>query len=60
MTNMIVQQSRSNGMKAGAALFVTALAGIYVWGMLWLPGLGYTGYLTYKWLMYRGKYGMKF
>jgi hypothetical protein len=47
-------------MKAGAALFVTALAGIYVWGMLWLPGLGYTGYLTYKWLMYRGKYGMKF
>ncbi len=60
MSNMIVQQSRSKGMKAGGALLVTALAGIYLWWMLWIPGLGYTGYLTYQWLMHRGKYGMRF
>jgi hypothetical protein len=59
-TSLTVKEARSKGMKAGLALIVTAFAYIYLWSFLWLPVLGYTCYLTYQWLMFRGKYGMRF
>lgn len=57
---MTVSKARSKGLKTGAALVGTILLSVFTWWWLWMPAAGYTGYLGYQWLKYRGKYGMRF
>lgn len=53
-------QAKKKGMFAAAALAGTVVAGFAVGPFLAVPGIVGTGYLTYKWFMYRAKRGMRF
>lgn len=55
------KQAKTKGLIAGAAWGATGLALALGWG--WFPvlvGVGASGYLTYAWLMFRGKWGIRF
>ena len=55
----IKTQARNKGLVAVGALVGSGLL-FWLWWPLGVVGLGATGYLTYKWIMFRAKWGMRF
>lgn len=59
-SSLVKRESTKKGAYAGLAGIGTVLAFVFISPWLGLVGLGGTGYLTYKWLHHRGKWGMRF
>ena len=51
--------SKKGALAVGTGIGTVALS-ILLSPWLWIPGLIATGYLTYDWLRYRGKWGLRF
>lgn len=59
-SSMVKRESTKKGLVAGAAGVGTAVLLVSGWTFFGVVGLAGTGYLTYKWLAHRGKWGMRF
>jgi hypothetical protein len=64
MTTSLIErdkaEAKKKGMFAAAAWGGTVLLGIAASPILWLPAAVGSGYLTYKWFMFRAKRGIRF
>ncbi len=57
---LVKSKSNKKGLKAGAAMGVTAALFAFTPWFFGLGGLAVTGYYAYDWLKYRGKWGIRF
>jgi len=53
-------EARKKGMLAVGALGGTVLFAVAGWPIMTVAGLAGTGYLTWKWFVFRAKRGMRF
>jgi len=54
------KKAARKGTWAGLAAVGTAASFVFLPWWLGVAGLGATGYFTYKWLKFRGNWGMRF
>ena len=59
-TSLTRKKAQKKGLATAAAAVGTGLAFIFVSPWLGVIGLGATGYLGYRWLKFRGKWGLRF
>ena len=57
---MVKRTATKKGLYAAGAGTLTVLSIIFAPWFLTVVGVGATGYFTYDWLKYRGKWGLRF